>query len=148
MTVEPTLQVTVGAGLPVAVTMKGTEAAHCPVSLLTGMGPGQAIIGGVLAIQVLPRTVTVWPPALAFVTRRSGLPSKLKSAAAMAAGKVPEAKGEPAAGVKPPLPLPKRMVTLAVLIFVTARSGLPSTLKSPAAMSRGSAPGVSGDPAG
>jgi hypothetical protein len=70
-----------------------------------------------------------------FATPRSALPSPLKSAAAIAMGAVPVAKGELVAVLKAvPLPLPSMMGTVLSVLFVTAKSTLPSALKFPATM--------------
>ena len=67
-------------------------------------------------------------------TARSRWPSALKSAAAIAAGAVPAAvvNGEPAAAVNVvPLPLPSQTLIVLSVLLATAKSRLPSPLKSP-----------------
>ena len=77
----------------------------------------------------------------------SGLPSPLKSATATDCGPVPTANGLPAAGVNPPVPSPKRIVTVLSPKLAVTRSRLPSLLKSPTATDCGFAPTAKGLPA-
>src|SRR6266550_1178471 len=79
---------------------------------------------------------------------RSGLPSLLKSPTATDLGVWPTVTGEPGAGVKPPRPSPRRIVTLSEELFTTAKSGLASRLKSPDTIWLGAFPAVYGEPAG
>ena len=58
ITVEPTRQVTVGAGFPVAVGANATERAHWLGALFVVMFAGQVMAGGVLVV-VVELTVTV-----------------------------------------------------------------------------------------
>ncbi len=81
-----------------------------------------------------------------FATARSAMPSPLKSALATPEGIKPTAIGDPAAGANPPLPSPNRMLTLLLPAFVTARSTMPSPLKSPVAIPPGPVPTANGDP--
>jgi hypothetical protein len=46
ITVAPTLQTIVGAGMPVAVTVNETDAEHTPGAAFTVIVPGQVIVGG------------------------------------------------------------------------------------------------------
>src|SRR5437870_2254994 len=82
-----------------------------------------------------------------FATTRSGFPSRLKSPTATASGATPETTGEPGGSVNAPLPLPNSIVTLSENLFATARSGLPSRLKSPTAAKVGARPAPTGEPA-
>src|SRR5262249_20889508 len=66
-------------------------------------------------------------------TARAGLPSPLKCPTATDSGEGPAPTGEPGAGAEPARRLPERMVTLLFNKLATARSGLPSPLKSPTA---------------
>ena len=75
-----------------------------------------------------------------FATARSSLPSPLKSPTATAKGPDPTAKL--VAAPKLPVPVPSRtpMLLDVKLLFPTARSSLPSPLKSPSATERGFVP--------
>jgi len=46
ITVAPTMQTIVGAGMPVAVTVNETDAEHKPGAAFTFMVPGHVIVGG------------------------------------------------------------------------------------------------------
>ena len=72
--------------------------------------------------------------SLALATARSRRPSLLKSPIPTASGKLPTVIGDPLAGAKVPSPLPNRMITVLSKSLVSARSALPSWLKSPTAM--------------
>src|SRR5262245_8644098 len=85
---------------------------------------------------------------LEFARARSGSPSRLKSLTATRTGPLPTPTGEPAGGVKPPIPSPNRIVTVLEFWFAVARSGLPSRLKSLTATEKGPAPTPTGEPAG
>src|SRR5437879_3497213 len=74
------------------------------------------------------------------VTATSGLPSLFRSPAAIEKVKAPFV-GYGVAGPKPPLPLPSRTETeLGKPLFTTARSALPSRLKSAAETANGNGP--------
>src|SRR5437867_1343881 len=90
------------------------------------------------------RIVTLLEPK--FTTTRSGFPSRLKSPTAMDWGLFSTPTGEPAAWVNAPEPLPSRIVTVFEPPFVTARSAVPSRLKSPTAVDEGKNPTLTGDP--
>jgi hypothetical protein len=90
------------------------------------------------------RTDTVLSALL--VTPKSSRPLPVKSPTATEEGFLPVAAGEVVG--KSPLPSPKRMVTLGLtnVLLATARSSLPSPLKSPIATEDGFEP-VTGDEA-
>ena len=90
-------------------------------------------------------TVTLLLPWV-FATARSGLPSPLKSPAVMNTGPNPTKKGLPEAGLNLPVPSPSNTVTVLPLVFATARSGLPSPLKSRTTNDSGSGPTAKGLP--
>ncbi len=90
------------------------------------------------------RIVTSFEPES--TTARSGFPSRLKSLDTIAQGWLPAATGEPGAAANPPAPSPSRTVTSSEFEFATARSPVPSRLKSPAAIERGPVPTVTGEP--
>src|SRR5205085_2109509 len=90
------------------------------------------------------RIVTVL--ALKFAVARSGVPSRLKSPTATDLGLLPVPTGEPQACEKPPAPSPSKIVTLLELMLETARSRLPSLLKSPTAVEEGLIPTATGEP--
>ncbi len=78
---------------------------------------------------------------LPLATARSSNPSPLRSQAVMALGPVPPlGNGEPGAGLKLPLPLPSRIEIVLDPKLATARSALPSPLKSPATIASGLEP--------
>ena len=56
------------------------------------------------------------------------------------------ANGLPRAAVNPPEPFPISTVTLSLMLFATARSGIPSRLKSPTATEEGPVPAGNGLP--
>src|SRR5882757_2065757 len=91
-----------------------------------------------LCINCDVKTVTVL--LTAFVTTMSGMPSPLKSPAATNVGLVLVPVDGLAAAVNVPSPLPKRTVTVLLKVFATARSDLPSPLKSPTATDSGLLP--------
>src|SRR5205823_4259837 len=95
-----------------------------------------------------PSRIDTMFEALWSATARSGLPSRLKSPTASDLRPPPTAKGEPEGCEKPPAPSPSRIVTLFELAFVTARSGLPSRLKSQTATELGTLPTSKGEPEG
>ena len=68
---------------------------------------------------------------------RSTFPSPFRSAGVKGPESLPSAVDEPGAVVKPPAPLPRRIVRLFEVPHGTARSGLPSPLKSAAAIAPG-----------
>src|SRR5882672_3458653 len=72
-----------------------------------------------------------------FATAKSDLPSRLKSATATELGPEPAPTGEPAAWANAPVPFPSRIVAFLEPEFATARSALPSRLKSPTATEKG-----------
>ena len=76
----------------------------------------------------------------ALTTARSGLPSPLKSPAAMDAGFNPAPKFNAASKV--PSPLPRRSDTLPERSLATATSSLPSPLKSAVVTDNGPSPAV------
>ena len=84
-----------------------------------------------LPVPLPSRIVTLLE--LSSPSARSGLPSRLKSPTVSAIGLVLPTPGESPRCVKPPIPLPSRIVTLLEFKFAVARSGLPSRLKSPTA---------------
>src|ERR1039458_3612645 len=79
-------------------------------------------------------------------TARSARPSPLKSPTTRPRGNIPAGNGLPLMGLKPPLPLPDSTVTLALGSLVTAKSALPSPLKSPTASEVGPNPTENGLP--
>ncbi len=87
------------------------------------------------------RIETSLPGAPLLVTARSALPSPLKSPTAISSGCALTAWAGGVAGAKPPVPSPDRMETVPLgVLFATARSRLPSPLKSRAATPRGLVP--------
>ena len=90
-----------------------------------------AIVGG-----YWPRTMETLL-LIELATARSALPSPLKSPTATETGPSPTANRGPGAGVKPPVPSPRRTETSLLAKFATARSALPSRLKSPTATEDG-----------
>src|SRR5262245_1169715 len=74
------------------------------------------------------RIVTLFEELLA--TARSTLPSALKSPAAIEEGFDPTPIGDPDAWLNTPPPLPRRIATALELLMATARSSLPSELRS------------------
>ena len=94
-----------------------------------------AATGGRLVRQEFSRTVTLSDSMLATAT--SGLPSPLKSPAAMDLGSSPTSNGELAAALNSPLPSPKKSATLLEVRFATAKSRFPSPLKSATATENG-----------
>src|SRR5439155_8330794 len=83
---------------------------------------------------------------VSFATARSGLPSPLRSAATTEDGARPTSTGEPGAALKPHAPSPIRTVTSFESWFATARSGLPSPLRSAATTEDGLWPTGIGPP--
>lgn len=77
-------------------------------------------------------------------TAKSAFPSPLKSATATEYGFVPTVNGLPPAAVNPPLPFPSNTVTVLSPQSATAKSGLPSPLKSATAVARGFVPAAKG----
>ena len=69
MTALPSVHVTVGAGLPVAVTAKATDAPHTPGVLPVEMSAGQPIVGGV---PTTPAAVRTSPSTACPASRRQG----------------------------------------------------------------------------
>ena len=111
-------------------------------------GPTPASTGGPGVNWPLPSPIridTSLEPWLA--TARSGLPSRLKSPTATESGKLPVATGDPTALANPPPPSPNKIVTLSVKTLVTARSALPSLLKSPTSTALQKKPATAGGPA-
>src|SRR3954453_13369679 len=94
-----------------------------------------------------PRNTLRLPPMKLSATK-SGLPSLLKSPTATDLGVWPTVTGEPGAGVKPPTPSPRRIVTLFETVFTTAKSGLVSRLKSAVTIWLGESPAAYGEPPG
>src|SRR3954465_13930792 len=94
-----------------------------------------------------PRNTLTLPPMKLSATK-SGLPSLLKSPTASDLGVWPTVTGEPGAGVKPPVPSPRRIDTLFDELLTTAKAGLVSRLKSPDTIWLGAFPAVYGEPAG
>src|SRR3954464_3524835 len=94
-----------------------------------------------------PRNTLRLPPMKLSATK-SGLPSLLKSPTATDLGVWCTITGEPGAGVKPPAPSPRRIVTLSEELLTTAKSGLVSRLKSPVAIWLGAVPAAYGEPVG
>src|SRR3954469_17966612 len=94
-----------------------------------------------------PRNTLTLPPMKLSATK-SGLPSLLKSPTATDLGVWCTITGEPGAGVKPPAPSPRRIVTLSEEPLTTAKSGLVSRLKSAATIWLGALPAAYGEPAG
>src|SRR3954467_14914990 len=94
-----------------------------------------------------PRNTLTLPP-MKLSAAKSGLPSLLKSPTATDLGVVPTVTGEPGPGVKPPMPSPRRIVTLFEELLATARSGFVSRLKSPVTIWLGAFPAAYGEPAG
>src|SRR6266404_5437515 len=127
--------VTVGAG-------KDSTAPVLDVAETT-WSAGQEILGGK---SPLSKIVIMLSPRSAMAT--SDFPSRLKSLTSTDAGPSPVPMGEPAVGLNPPVPSPKRIVTLAEYSFATAKSRLPSPLKSPAVTEAGLNPAATGEPAG
>src|SRR2546429_9670547 len=78
------------------------------------------------------RIVTVL--SLRFTTARSSSPSLLKSPRTSVKGPCPTGIGEPEAALNVPSPLPSRMLTVFPIPSLTAKSALPSLLKSAATM--------------
>src|SRR5258708_28746656 len=76
----------------------------------------------------------------------SPTPSLVKSAIATPAGVMAVANGDPAAGVKNPVPSFSKTVTSLDDWFTIAKSAIPSAFKSPAANATGSTPTDAGDP--
>src|SRR5258708_32655325 len=77
----------------------------------------------------------------------SPTPSLVKSAIATPAGVLAVANGDPAAGVKNPVPSFSNTVTSPFNDWFTiAKSAIPSEFKSPAANATGSTPTAAGDP--
>ena len=74
-----------------------------------------------------PKRIAIVPAFSA--TTKSVLPSPLKSPVAKYEG-VPEIGGLVVSAVKVPSPLPRRMSTVELPLSITARSGIPSPLKS------------------
>src|SRR5581483_285532 len=125
-----------------------------PLKSLTAIALGLPAANGLPASGVNPpapspsRTVTLpAAPLLKFAIARSMLPSPLKSPEVIDSGSVPTPNGLPIAGVKPPLPLPSRTVTLFADLSAMAKSGLPSLLKSATAIATGDDPVENGLPA-
>src|SRR2546423_7279946 len=87
-------------------------------------------------------------PPMKLSAAKSGLPSLLKSPTTTDLGDWPTVTGEPGAGVKPPMPSPRRIVTLFEEVFTTAKSGLVSRLKSALTIWLGASPAAYGEPAG
>src|SRR5437773_1412064 len=81
-----------------------------------------------------------------FATAKSDLPSRLKSPTATDWGPEPALTGDPVASTNPPPALANRIVTFADSAFATAKSGLPSRLKSATATDSGPDPPPSGEP--
>src|SRR3954471_6928720 len=94
-----------------------------------------------------PRNTLRLPPMKLSATK-SGLASLLKSPTASDLGVWPTVTGEPGAGVKPPTPSPRRIVTLFETVFTTAKSGLVSRLKSAVTIWLGESPAAYGEPPG
>ena len=93
----------------------------------------------------LPRSnVTLALPE--FETARSSVPFPSKSPTAIPKGDVPTANGLPVTCENPPEPSPSRTVTFWDVRFTTARSSLPSPLKSPVAIPKGRVPTAYGLP--
>ncbi|HZH61490.1 MAG TPA: hypothetical protein VEY70_18365 [Metabacillus sp.] len=87
------------------------------------------------------KTATVSDPR--FVTARSGIPSQLISRTVTSLGLVPPLeKGLPDAEANPPAPFPKKTEIEFENSLATARSGIPSPLKSAAVMDWGWDPPV------
>src|SRR5262245_31051040 len=95
-----------------------------------GGGGGGGEGGGGGDGVTLRRTLRLLPAALAVI--RSTRPSRSRSAAANDRMPLPPGLNGASAVVKPPTPSPSRIVTRASL--ATARSSLPSPLKSAAAI--------------
>ncbi len=76
----------------------------------------------------------------------SAVPFPSKSATATKNGKEPTGIGEPLASVKVPSPLPSRTLIVLSLALATARSCMPSPLKSPIFTASGKLPTVIGEP--
>src|SRR5436305_137956 len=110
------------------------------------------------SVEVVKAAVRLTRPTVARVvvpSRKLTVPVGVSSAQATVAvksppaaegGGGPAATGERGALAKPPLPLPSRMLTLLLLRLATARSGLPSPLKSPTATEAGVLPTPTGEP--
>src|SRR4051794_17479900 len=85
---------------------------------------------------------------LKLTTPKSGAPSPDTSTAATAKGVLPTASGDAGDVLKPPAPLPRRSTTEpGDPSTATARSSLPSRLRSATAMSFGLPPTATGEPA-
>jgi len=78
---------------------------------------------------------------ISLATARSGIPSPLKSTEVIENAPLPPlAKGLPGADENPPAPFPKKTEMLLEPEFATARSGIPSPLKSATVISLGLIP--------
>src|ERR1039458_10269748 len=93
-----------------------------------------------MAPSVQKQCSTETLPEVKLATARSGFPSPLKSPTAIEDGLIPTGTGYVVAGAKFPAPSPFRIETVLSLKLVTARSRLPSLLKSPTATKDGLAP--------
>ena len=98
----------------------------------------------VVGVRAPSSMVTLLLPA--FATAMSSMPSRLKSATVIAIGLVPATNGLALAAANPPEPFPSNSVTLLPSGLATARSRMPSPLKSPVARACGPAPVANGLP--
>src|SRR6185295_6177294 len=119
--------------LLLAVTRSSVPSAfRSPATTLIGKLPnvatGDCGAGLKLPFPLPSKMVTSFEETLE--TARSGFPSLLKSPLVTPAGLVPAGAGDPGAALKPPFPFPNMIETLLVVKLATAKSCLPSLLKS------------------
>src|SRR5438309_11657520 len=108
-----------------------------PLKSAVTIVPGWFTITGDVVAENVPspfpnRIVTVL--SLRFTTARSSSPSLLKSPRTSVKGPCPTGTGEPEAALNVPSPLPSKMLTMFPIPSLTAKSALPSLLKSAATM--------------
>src|SRR5207244_3510745 len=120
-----------------------------PLKSAVTIVPGWFTITGDVVAENVPspfpnRIVTVL--SLRFTTARSSSPSLLKSPRTSVKGPCPTGTGEPEAALNVPSPLPSRMLTMFPIPSLTAKSALPSLLKSAATMPVAKKPTGIGEP--
>src|SRR5215831_3765047 len=109
----------------------------------TGVGVG---VGVGVGTEVSHPFRSIVAPPLPLTTTKSGLPSRLKSPTVSVPDKLVPTPGDPADCENPALPSLARTVTVFNPILETARSRVPSRLKSVAIMKSGFVPAANGEP--